>query len=1217
MDWHTYLSADRVFSLLSKRPLPQQAHGSVLFADLAGFTHLTEVLRHRLGDRQGAETLFTLLENVYDALSLVIGHFSGHIICFSGDALTVWFPNDSGKIACTCAIQMLEHLQPFHEQGLSLKIGIAAGAVQRYTVGQAHLGLQDVLAGATVIRMARAEKYAQAGQIVVSAEALPPHYTVLHWYQEQSFACIGPQNDIKQPTSLSLSAHPLPSLDDNHIKPWLLPSLYQHLLQGSSDFLTELRPCTALFMRFTGLDYDKNPKAAEILQDFTCAIQNILHHYHGALIQITFGDKGSYLYACFGAPISHENDFELALQSALQIQKLQTPFQLQIGICSGVILSGFYGSKQRKTYGILGSTVNLAARLMENAPIGHVWVPHDLAQNSPAFCWQNLSQAIHFKGQAKPILVSQLSGIQRKHQILNDSSMVGRDYELSQLLEYIQPLTQNQGVVISICGEAGMGKNILCQNLYPNFQNCKIYTAECYSYTQHNPYSVWNSLWYKIFDLRSEFPILSQLESKLPKRLHKRLPLLGSLLGVNIKDNLLTANIGPEIRKTLLGNLLLDCLRYLCNQSNLALVLDDIQWIDDTSIEILKRIANGIIDLPIALIIVHRPLQIDLGIDHLKNYQQVYLNKLSRNDSHLLYNNILQAKNKILPKNIINQALDISDGNPFYLNELINYLCSQPAHKNHDKNIELPNSLHQLILSKTDELNSMELIILKVACIIGKSFHPNELKGYYIEFDSVENFEYYLSSLESKGFIHVCTEHNNTTGTTLDQDETYYTYSFNHSIIHEVIYESISFALRSQLHERFAAFLECSGFEQKLDILAYHYGRSKNTAKKCHYLWEAAEWARCHFMDTLAEQYYISLLTIEQKARVYFALGEVQARLGKLKEACISFRAPLANIADPIVLSKHLTMLGNLETRLGHFDVANIHFQEALMLDFYSVEIYNGLSWLCHRQGKIDEALSYGHTALFYSEQSKNPLDRASSLRWIARIFFSQGELTRSKAFTEEAMVIYTQNDDLGNIIHCLNALAQNEIIQLNYEKASEVAMESLRISSDLGYHGGIALNNLTLGWLNYLRGDYILAEEYTHKSAEMYQQIGNDWETIITKINLGHIYSSLGNLPEAYRYYTLALSSSSSNNSVPLILETLAGLANLMYLEQKYHISIALLSTVLNHPACNHEIHVLVSRWRPEAEQVILAHIWENAWKLGLNRDVDFWVAEYCNLAY
>src|SRR5262245_48130769 len=87
----TFIPMDRRRALARGMTLPDRAQGAVLFADISGFTPLTETLAHDLGVRQGAEELTVHLNTVYEAIVAEVDRYGGSVIAFSGDAMTCWF----------------------------------------------------------------------------------------------------------------------------------------------------------------------------------------------------------------------------------------------------------------------------------------------------------------------------------------------------------------------------------------------------------------------------------------------------------------------------------------------------------------------------------------------------------------------------------------------------------------------------------------------------------------------------------------------------------------------------------------------------------------------------------------------------------------------------------------------------------------------------------------------------------------------------------------------------------------------------------------------------------------------------------------------------------------------------------------------------------------------------------------------------------------------
>ena len=97
-------------------------------------------------------------------------------------------------------------------------------------------------------------------------------------------------------------------------------AVYEREQSGQESFLTEFRPCVALFVRFIGIDYDSDV-AEKQLDAFIRQAQSIVERYEGTFLQITIGDKGSYAYINFGALSAHEDDARRAVKTALDLKK--------------------------------------------------------------------------------------------------------------------------------------------------------------------------------------------------------------------------------------------------------------------------------------------------------------------------------------------------------------------------------------------------------------------------------------------------------------------------------------------------------------------------------------------------------------------------------------------------------------------------------------------------------------------------------------------------------------------------------------------------------------------------------------------------------------------------------------------------------------------------------------------------------------------------------
>src|SRR5215207_1691422 len=598
---YAYIPIDRRYALARGSSLPDRTTGAALFADISGFTALTDVLLQALGPQRGAEELTRWLNKIYDSLVAQIQSYRGSVISFSGDAMTCWFddqtqeyiepqPSTSSALRATvCALAIQQTMQQFAQVDISgagivslaIKVVVTSGSARRFLIGDPTIQLVDTLAGETLYRLAAGEHHTERGEVLLdqpTVAALEEQIRVLEWREEprsgERFALVNRLESKVEPDPWPVLE--ADALKDDLIRPWLLPPVYDRLMSGMGEFLTELRPTVALFLRFSGIDYDNDAEAQPKLNTYLQAVQRILARYHSYMIQLTIGDKGSHFYVAFGAPLAHEDDAIRAIAAALELRDLQMDFitEVQIGVSQGLTRTGAYGGIHRRTYSTLGDAVNMAARLMQNAPLGQVLVNQNVRKaTTDNFLWEELPP-LQVKGKSQPVIVFRLVARQERHGIrLHEPKyslpMVGRAAELALIEHKLDLARQGHGQIVGITAEAGMGKSRLTAEVIrlARERNVLGNGGECQSYGTTTSYLVWQTIWQGFFDLNPAWSMAEQIESlerqltQLDPALLPRLPLLGAVLNLPIPDNELTGSFDAKLRKESLEVLLVDCLR--------------------------------------------------------------------------------------------------------------------------------------------------------------------------------------------------------------------------------------------------------------------------------------------------------------------------------------------------------------------------------------------------------------------------------------------------------------------------------------------------------------------------------------------------------------------------------------------------------------------------------------------------------------------------------
>ncbi len=1147
-----YIPMDRRFASISGTSLNDRTHGAALFVDISGFTQLTEALARELGPQRGAEELTRYLNLVYDAVIDELHRYGGSVIAFAGDAITCWLAGDSGLRATACALTMQSAMQQFtaittpagSQVHLAMKAAVAAGPARRFLVGDPSVRVIDVLAGSTLVRLANAEHQAKRGEVViegVTLAALGDRVQVIELrYDPEHGQTIGVVQGLSQPVADAPwpALHP-DQLTDDQVRVWLLPQVYERLRRGLGNFLAELRPTVALFVRFGDIDYDEDGAAGHKLDDYIRWVQGIVAHYEGTLIDLNTGDKGSYLYINFGAPLAHEDNADRAAAAALalavQPDHLRYVEQVQIGISQGRMRAGAYGGTNHRTYGVLGDEVNMAARLMMAAKTGQILVSEAAQRSlSNSFVVEELPP-IRVKGKSEPAVIFAVTGVQqvRSSQLTVPTyalPMIGRQAELALVAEKLVLAGRGHGQLLSIIGEPGIGKSRLVAEMIRWGANhaFAIYGGDCESFGANSSYLVWQPIWRGIYGIESSWPLTKQI-STLANQLRAinpafsaRLPLLGAVLNIEIPDNALTQSFDAKLRKTSLEALLVDCLQTAARQTPLLIVLEDCHWLDPLSQDLLETIGNAIAALPVFFVLAYRPLEQarlrSIGVNHLPHYSEIQLAPLTTEESaQFVSSKLAQLSGAAAPvaQTLAERLATQADGNPFYIEELINYLHYRAIDFSDSaalEKVELPDSLQRLVLTLIDHLSESQKITVKVASVIGRVFRAAWLYGVYPELGDPSRVRSDLEMLNQQNLM------------LPEAEEPELTYLFRQVLTQSVTYESLPHALKTTLHEQIGDFIEQTypeALDQYLDLLAYHYERSANGAKQRHYLQQAGEVAQAAYANVTAIGYFtrlLSLLTEAEQGRVLLKLGEILDRVGEYTEANHRFQTALT-LAEQ---THDQPLLAQCQIALGE---------------------------LRRKQSQYEEAISYFAQAQTIAEQSGDQASVAMALVCAGSLALYQGDYAAAQSRYAQSLAIRRQLHDQPNIANVLNNLAITAANQGDLSQSSTLFAESLTIRRHLGDQWGVANSLNNLGELALQQEAYAEAYPHLEEAVLIYRNIGDKWSLGNSVLTLGNVLRAQGDYSAAYPLYQESLQINrdlGDRRALAYLLENIGGLLSL-----------------------------------------------------------------------
>ena len=546
-------------------------------------------------------------------------------------------------------------------------------------------------------------------------------------------------------------------------------------MKSASHVIGERRIVTALFADVVGstsLSSQMDPEDwTAIMNRAFDLIMPAIYHYEGTIARL----MGDALLAFFGAPVAHEDDPQRAVRAGLDIlarvadyavetrQQYGIDFAIRIGVNTGPVVVGEVGSDLVYEYTAMGDAINLAARLQSAAKPMTVLIGENTYRFiAPLFECTDLGK-INVKGVQEPVQVYEVQEpkiVPGKVRGLTgfQTTMVGRQDELARLLQITQIVQAGIGRVVIISGEAGLGKSRLMSELKkatdttPANSNLVWAEGRCLSYGQGLAYHLLADLTRAIISAPAsagDLETLATLKSFCARLFGNddlnAYPFLANLLSLEVEGQAEEKVSNQDPQSLQMGYL--DALRRLLStlaaQNPLVIVLEDIHWADPSSIELLTQLIALVKEAPLLFCLLTRPDYSSSGWRLVRaahellgtSLEEIHLISLSDAETNALIVNLLKEND--LPDNLERLILKKSEGNPFFVEEVIRMLiergliAKENGHwstKKEIEAIEIPDNLQGLLLARIDRLPEDAKRILRIASVIGRQFSVDVLE---------------------------------------------------------------------------------------------------------------------------------------------------------------------------------------------------------------------------------------------------------------------------------------------------------------------------------------------------------------------------------------------------------------------------------------------------------------------------------------------------------
>jgi anti-anti-sigma factor len=731
---------------------------------------------------------------------------------------------------------------------------------------------------------------------------------------------------------------------------------------------------------------------------------------------------------------------------------------------------------------------------------------------------------------------------------LGDSSrqskgpFIGRESELQTLQNCWEEAKTGRGQLVFISGEPGIGKTSLAQQVIERNSPPIVLIGHCQEPEGGPAYHPFTEL------------LRSYLATVPPEFLDAE---AGHLLSNFIR-------LAPEIRQMLphlpepppleprqeqlrLMSNFTQFIRRATQERPWLIILDDLQWADQSSLELMRYLSHHLPSIHLLIIGIYRdadlapghPLLITLrDLSSQAIYHHFRLDRLSQLDLEQMLTNLWKQS---VPLALIEKIYQHTGGNPFYIEEVAKWLVDDGIITTQNgawhfptlEEMRLPRSIHEAVWSRIRNLSPDTHTLLRQAAVLGQVFKFDDLckMSGSSEWEVLEHLDVALERQliqEAPGDMSL---------------------RFSHAEIQYVLYTDMGPLRRRMLHHQAGEALEQSAQpepERIADQLAHHFSEAHEFERALIYSLQAARQGRAAYANEAALLWYSRTLELLKQLGLdeassfqpiwlstHRALGEVLALVGRYDEALTHYDSALALIKIHMLSPAQVRQLADL-----YCQIAQVHGKRG-EYDLALEWVEKGLNYLDENELTIEMARLYLVGAQSFEQPGK--LDKAiewcqKSLTIAAQIKIHEGEQVMAQAYTRlgsicllrgyfdlvihfchEAVEIYRQIGETAGQINAYNNLGLAYFYQGEWSEADKAYTHSLATARQIGdIHGqSAATDNLALIYLN--RGEWEQALNLFKQNCAIWQQIGALEDEAVTLSNMARVYIAQEDWGEAW----------------------------------------------------------------------------------------------------
>jgi predicted ATPase/class 3 adenylate cyclase len=906
---------------------------------------------------------------------------------------------------------------------------------------------------------------------------------------------------------------------------------------------------------------------AEIMNSAFDFLTTPIVRYGGTVARL----MGDAVLAFFGAPSAHEDDPLRAVLAGLDIvdgiksfrqqvsAEYDLDFNVRVGVNTGIVVVGEMGTALAGEYTAMGDAVNLAARMEQTALPGTIQITDETYRLVAPWVEVETLGGIKIKGKKDPIATYRVTG--RKSQPSRvrgiaglNSPLVGRAKEFEKLRTVLEDLMEGHGLILALIGEAGLGKTRLIEELHANLEgssksSIQWIEARGISYESTRPYGLFIQALRQVCNIKENDSVeivrrkvaesFSNLNLDQQSGITRTIELLLSIHKSPGREDLPVE--GEALKLEIFESMLNIWLDLAC-QNPLILVFDDLQWADPASVELLVHLFQLVDQVPILFLCAFRPylaseawqMKTSAETSHPHHFVKIHLTPLDENQSGQLVDNLLAVSD--LPSELRETILRKSEGNPFFLEEVVRSLIDNGVIHRDDKGfhwqanakfeqIDIPDNLQTLLLSRIDLLESDARQVLQLASVIGRSFLYRVLKAIA---DMVTDIDEQLVILQQMELIMVTASYPEVE------------YIFRNELTRDAAYQSILRRQKREYHRKVAEAIETLFPERTVEEahrLAYHYHEARDLTRALKYYQIAGDQSFNLYANQEASEHYGKAIEIALRMNVpSVQLSNLYTNRGRAFELLSQFDKALENYEDleelGHVRNDRSLELAALVPQSTIYSTPTVKFNPdvgselsrralELAIDLGDSQAEAKALWSLMlietmSTGDLKKAILYGEQGLRIARENNLSEVYTYIQHDIARPYLRTGRIKEAWNSYQSSQEFWRETNNLPMLADNLASMAEALYTIGLFDQAMEYAQEGLQISRQINSAWGQAYNMMNIGPILLELGDIGGSLDALEEAYQLSIQANFAAGVVASQIIKAWLFAMLGDLKTA-----------------------------------------------------------------------------------------------------